>query len=425
MANHGPKILNFGCRLNGFEAEIIRRLAGEAGLADTVIVNSCAVTSEAERQTRQAVRRARRENPAARIVVTGCAVQIDPGKYSGMEEVDAVIGNREKLEPETYAALAESRPREAITRVGDIQTVLDTAPHLIDGIEGRARAFVQVQNGCDHRCTFCIIPFGRGPSRSVPAATVTRQVRHLADNGCREVVISGVDIASYGGDLVGRPSLGTMLREVIAAVPDMPRIRLSSIDPAAIDGPLLDLIADEPRPMPHFHLSIQAGDDLILKRMKRRHNRDQVLDLVAEIRRRRPGAVFGADLIAGFPTETDAAHAATEALVREAGLVYLHVFPYSPRHGTPAAAMPQLAPAVRRTRAASLRRLGAAQLGAYLADQTGAVLEILTETETRGRTDTFACVRLARPTVPGALAQAAITGRDGLELVGKILDRAA
>ncbi|MCZ6763376.1 MAG: tRNA (N(6)-L-threonylcarbamoyladenosine(37)-C(2))-methylthiotransferase MtaB, partial [Alphaproteobacteria bacterium] len=420
-----PKILNFGCRLNGFEAEIIRRLAGEAGLADTVIVNSCAVTSEAERQTRQAVRRARRENPAARIVVTGCAVQIDPGKYSGMEEVDAVIGNREKLEPETYAALAESRPREAITRVGDIQRVLDTAPHLIDGIEGRARAFVQVQNGCDHRCTFCIIPFGRGPSRSVRAATVTRQVRHLADNGCREVVISGVDIASYGGDLVGRPSLGTMLREVIAAVPDMPRIRLSSIDPAAIDGPLLDLIADEPRLMPHFHLSIQAGDDLILKRMKRRHNRDQVLDLVAEIRRRRPGAVFGADLIAGFPTETDAAHAATEALVREAGLVYLHVFPYSPRHGTPAAAMPQLAPAVRRTRAASLRRLGQAQLGAYLADQTGAVLEILTETETRGRTDTFACVRLARPTVPGALARAAITGRDGLELVGEILDRAA
>ena len=311
------KVLTFGCRLNSYEGEVIRQLSAEAGLDDAIIVNSCAVTAEAERQTRQAIRRARRANPDARIFVTGCAAEIEPARYEQMEEVDAVIGNREKLSPDSYAALASN----AVPAQARIESEYESPP-LIEGIEGRARAFVPVQNGCDHRCTFCIIPFGRGASRSVPAATVARQLQLLADNGCHEVVISGVDITSYGADLPHRPTLGGMLREVLTSVPDMPRLRISSIDPAEIDDDLMALIAGEPRLMPHFHLSVQAGHDLTLKRMRRRHCRDDVIALTQTIRDRRPDAVFGADFIAGFPTETDAMFEATMDLVDEAGLTF-------------------------------------------------------------------------------------------------------
>ena len=406
------EIVTFGCRLNSFESEIMRRLGRQAGLEDTIIVNSCAVTAEAERQTRQAIRRARRAHPAARIVVTGCAAEIDAASYAAMDEVDAVLGNRQKLQPESYAALAANRPPPAAS-------AHPPPLPLIDDIDGRARAFIQVQNGCDHRCTFCIIPQGRGASRSLAPRAIAAQLRHLVDRGCREVVVSGVDIASYGADLDGRPGLGALIAHLLAAVPDLPRLRLSSLDPALADPELIDLVGREPRLMPHLHLSIQAGDDLILKRMKRRHDRARVLDLVADIRTRRPDMVFGADLIAGFPTETEAMHRATEDLVRAADLTYLHVFPYSPRAGTPAARMPQLPMALRRDRAARLRALGARQLARYLGTQTGRRLEILAETPTKGRTAHYAPVRLRRPVVPGGLLAVDITGCDADHLTGE------
>ena len=331
----GPEVVTLGCRLNACESEIVRDRARAAGLTDAVIVNSCAVTAEAERQTRQAIRRARRRNPEATLVVTGCAAQIDPARYAAMPEVDRVLGNREKLEAARFAP--EAGPRVA---VGDIMAARENAGHPVAGPEGRARAFVQVQNGCDHRCTFCVIPFGRGPSRSVPPGRIIRQLRALVENGYREAVLTGVDLGHYGRDLPGRPSLGETARRLLAAVPALERLRLSSIDPVEVDPALERLFAEEPRLMPHLHLSVQAGDDLVLKRMKRRHRRADVLALCRRLRALRPEIAFGADLIAGFPTETPAMFENTRRLVAEAGLVWLHVFPYSARAGTPAARMP-------------------------------------------------------------------------------------
>ena len=402
------RIITFGCRLNTYESEVMRGHADAAGLAGAVIVNTCAVTAEAERQARQAIRRARREAPDARIIVTGCAAQIDPAAWAAMPEVDRVIGNLEKLEPQTFLP-ADTEP----VRVNDIMAARETANHLIEGFDGRTRAFIQVQNGCDHRCTFCIIPFGRGNSRSVPVGVIARQAATLVDNGFREIVLTGVDITSYGPDLPGRPSLGQMVRRVLAAVPGLARLRLSSLDPAEIDADLMRLIADEPRLMPHFHLSLQAGDDMVLKRMKRRHGRQQALDLVATIRAHRPDAVFGADLIAGFPTESDKMFANTEAMVDEARLTWLHVFPYSPRPGTPAARMPQVGRQVARTRAARLREAGDRQLAAFLAGEVGAQRAVLVERDGFGRTPHYAPVRLAGAAAPGDIVTASIVGADG------------
>jgi len=367
-----PRILTFGCRLNAYESEVMRGHAAAAGLNDTIIVNTCAVTAEAERQARQAIRRARRAHPDARIVVTGCAAQIAPERYAAMAEVDRVIGNEEKLKPESFdkSFLSEDLPR---VLVNDIMAVTETAPQLIDGFAERTRAFVQVQQGCDHRCTFCIIPYGRGNSRSVPLGEVVRQVRALVEDGTAEVVLTGVDITSYGGDLPGRPRLGQMLRRLLSQVPDLRRLRLSSLDAIELDPDLTRLIAEEPRLMPHLHLSLQAGDDMILKRMKRRHSRSEAVDLCNELRELRPDIVFGADLIAGFPTETDAMFENSLKLVEDCGLTYLHVFPYSARKGTPAAKMPQVPGPVRKERAARLRAAGEAALDRFLDAQVGRI----------------------------------------------------
>ena len=399
-----PSVITFGCRLNIYESEVIKAHAAAAGLGEAVIVHTCAVTAEAERQARQAIRRARRENPEARIIVTGCSVQVAQGAYAAMPEVDAVVGNAEKLRPESWRALAgDAAPR---AQVADIMAVKATAGHLVAGFDGRTRAFLQVQNGCDHRCTFCIIPYGRGPSRSVPMADVVAQARELVAGGYREIVVTGVDITSYGKDLPAAPSLGALCRAVLAEIPELPRLRLSSIDPAEIDPELESLIAGEPRLMPHLHLSLQAGDDLILKRMKRRHARADVLRLAARLRRLRPDLVFGADLIAGFPTETEEMFARTEAIVAEAELTFLHVFPYSPRPQTPAARMPQVPQPLRRERAARLRAAGEAALGRYLQSQLGKRQRVLVEHGGIGRTEGFAAMRLALDIGAGALVDA-------------------
>ena len=369
-----PQVVTFGCRLNAYESEVLRGHARAAGLEQTVILNSCAVTAEAERQLRQAIRKARRENPQAQIIVTGCAAQIDPQRYAAMAEVDRVIGNEEKLNPATWGLAAPPR-----VMVNDIMTVKETAPHLIQGFEGKTRAFIEVQQGCDHRCTFCIIPFGRGNSRSVPMGEIATQVRLLVEKGVKEVVLTGVDVTSYGHDLPGTPSLGQMIRRLLAAVPELPRLRLSSLDPVEIDEDLWRLIAGEARLMPHLHLSIQAGDDLILKRMKRRHLRADVLALASRARALRPDMVFGADIIAGFPTETEEMFTNSLRLVEEAGLTFLHVFPYSARDGTPAARMPQVDKALRKARAARLRTAGEAQLQRFLESRVGKAEEILIE----------------------------------------------
>ena len=411
-------ILTFGCRLNLFESEVMRRHAEEAGLSDLVIVHSCTVTAEAERQVRQAVRRARREHPAKRIVVTGCAVQVDPGRWQAMAEVDHVVGNEEKLKPLTWTGLAEGEP--AWAGVGDIMAVKAIAGHLVPGFDGRSRAFLQVQNGCDHRCTFCIIPFGRGPSRSVPIEGVVAQTRLLVEQGYRELVVTGVDITSYGKDLADAPTLGGLLKAVLRQVPELPRLRLSSIDPAEIDADLVDLIASEPRLMPHLHLSLQAGDTLTLKRMKRRHSREDVLALAGRLRALRPDLVFGADIIAGFPTETDPMFENTRRIVEEAALTWLHVFPYSPRHGTPAARMPQVDPGLRKERAAVLRAEGNAAVARFYAAEQGRVREILVEHGGLGRTRQFAPVQLAaNDKAPGTLLEVEITGVEGELLLGR------
>jgi threonylcarbamoyladenosine tRNA methylthiotransferase MtaB len=410
-------LVTFGCRLNTFESEVMRRHAREAGLKDVIIVQTCAVTAEAERQARQAIRRVRRQYPGARIVVTGCAAQIDPGRWLAMPEVDQVVGNHDKLRPETWQALAA--PASPRLLVSDISRLRELAPHMVEGFDGRTRAFVQVQQGCDHRCTFCIIPYGRGPSRSLPIAEVVAQTRKLVATGYREVVLTGVDLTSFGRDLPDRPSLGRLVRAILREVPELPRLRLSSIDPAEVDDELRAAFAEEERLMPHLHLSVQAGDDLILKRMKRRHLRADVLRLVRELRELRPDLVFGADLIAGFPTESEAMFARTLALVEEAELVFLHVFPYSPRPGTPAARMPQLPVAVRRERAARLRALGEALLARFLQGQIGSVRSLLVERDGTGHTEHFARAQLDPPASAerGQIVAVRVVSADGSSLI--------
>jgi len=392
-------ILTFGCRLNTYESEVMRGHA--AALTDTVIVNTCAVTAEAERQARQAIRRLHRERPGANIVVTGCAAQIDPERWAALEGVSRVLGNEEKLRAESWAEGAGSA-------VSDIMAAKETAPHLVTEFAGRARAFVQVQQGCDHRCTFCVIPFGRGPNRSVPIGAVVEQARALVAAGYQELVLTGVDIASYGSDLPGQPALGQLCRRLLALVPELRRLRLSSIDPAAIDEDIWRLLADEPRLMPHLHLSLQAGSDLILKRMKRRHLVAQAAEVIARARALRPGVAIGADLIAGFPTETDELFAETLGFVRDGEIPFLHVFPYSERPGTPAARMPAVPVAVRRERAASLRAVGDANRAAFLAAQVGLAISVLSETEQDGHAADFAPVRLRAAVAPGCLVDARV-----------------
>ncbi|MAR55631.1 MAG: tRNA (N(6)-L-threonylcarbamoyladenosine(37)-C(2))-methylthiotransferase MtaB [Rickettsiales bacterium] len=396
------EIHTLGCRLNVYESEVMRAHAQAAGMENTIIINSCAVTKEAERQTRQQIRRSRRDHPEARIIVTGCSAQIHPDTYAAMPEVDQVLGNEEKLNAESW-----SSPQTERIRVNDIMSINETAAHFVSHFDGQTRAFVQVQNGCNHRCTFCIIPYGRGNSRSVPVAQVVSEIRKLTESGYKEVVLTGVDISAYGEDLPGEPSLGSLCRRILSLVPDLPRLRLSSIDVAEIDDDLRALIAEEPRFMPHLHISLQAGDDMILKRMKRRHTRQQVIDFCLEARQLRPDMVFGADIIAGFPTETDAMFANTLHLVEEAGLTYLHVFPYSEREGTPAARMPQVAPSLRKDRAAQLRAAGkAAELSLYGAC-VGKQVQLLMEKDGIGRSEQFVPVKYSA--AAGELAQVIIT----------------
>jgi threonylcarbamoyladenosine tRNA methylthiotransferase MtaB len=428
--------MTFGCRLNAYESEAIRRKTQAAGLTDTVVVNTCAVTAEAVRQARQAIRKLARERPNARIVVTGCAAQIEPATFAGMREVDRVLGNDEKLKSavwrDTQHVLATSQPssasREGLGRgfgiaaeekilVNDIMAAKETAPHLIDGFEGRTRAIVQVQNGCDHRCTFCIIPYGRGRSRSVPMGEVVAQVRTLAERGYREVVLTGVDLTSYGENLPGAPRLGVLVRSILKHVPELPRLRLSSIDSIEADRDLLDAFASEQRLMPHLHLSLQAGDDLILKRMKRRHLRADAIAFCEQARRLRPDIVFGADMIAGFPTETDAMFRRSLDLVEECGLTHLHVFPFSPRPGTPAARMPQVARDVVKERARQLRDNGAEALKRHLDREVGARRSVLVETEEMGRTEHFTPVRLAGPEEAGVILDVRMAAHDGRRLL--------
>ena len=386
------EITTFGCRLNTYESEVMRKQAGEAGLDDAIVFNTCAVTSEAVRQARQAIRKARRNNPGRTIIVTGCAAQTEPDTFAGMDEVDLVLGNAEKLTADAYRIPEFGIAETERVRVNDIMSVRENAPQFVEAIEGRTRAFVQVQNGCDHRCTFCIIPYGRGNSRSVPMGAVTDQVRRLVENGYREVVLTGVDITSYGADLPGAPKLGTLVRAVLRHVPELDRLRISSIDSIEADEDLMRAIAEEERLMPHLHLSLQAGDDMILKRMKRRHLRADAIRFCNEARRLRPDMVFGADLIAGFPTETEAMFRQSLAIVDECGLAHLHVFPFSPRAGTPAARMPQLDRGLVKTRAARLREKGeAARLACYRRD-VGKVRSVLVERPGHGHTEHFAPV---------------------------------
>jgi len=387
-----PEILTFGCRLNTYESEVMR--AHASGLNDVIIVNTCAVTTEAERQARQAIRRAHRDNPDARIVVTGCAAQIDPARWSELPGVSRVLGNEDKLRPESWTEASLG----AGDAVSDIMAARETAAHLVTEFAGRTRAFVQVQQGCDHRCTFCIIPFGRGPSRSVPVGVVVEQVRALVRSGYREVVLTGVDITSWGSDLPGKPLLGQLCRRLLALVPELERLRLSSVDPVEIDDDLWTLLGTEPRFMPYLHLSLQAGSDMILKRMKRRHGTADAAEVIRRARSLRPEIGIGADVIAGFPTETDALFEETLAFVRDHALPYLHVFPYSVRPGTPAARMPAVDKAERKARAARLRDVGAQSLDSYLGSLRGRTLRVLMETETSGHSEEFAPVRLASGT---------------------------
>ncbi len=400
------QIVNFGCRLNIYEGEVIRAKAEAAGMENAIVFNSCAVTAEAERQLRQAIRKARKEDPSARIIITGCAAQVHADEYSAMPEVDHVLGNADKLDSASWA-LAERGERVV---VNDIMAVRETASHMVAAFEGRARAFVQVQNGCDHRCTFCIIPFGRGPSRSVAIGEIVAQARTLVEAGYKELVLTGVDLTDYGKDLPGTPSLGAMMKRLLTLVPELPRLRLSSIDAAEVDAELMELLTHEPRLMPHLHVSVQAGDDMVLKRMKRRHSRADIIAFCARVRDVRPDVVFGADIIAGFPTETDEMFNNTLRLVSEAGLTWLHVFPYSARSGTPAARMPQVAKAIRKERAGKLREAGHAQVSAFLASRVGEVESILVEAPGRARTAQFAEVAFAGDTQAGSIVQARITG---------------
>jgi len=414
----GVDIVTFGCRLNIYESEVMRHHAEDAGMKDAIIFNTCAVTKQAEREARRAIRKARRENPNSKIIVTGCAAQIDPKSFTAMAEIDQVIGNDLKLKAESWNPNGTER-----LKINDIMAVKETAGHLISGFDGHARAFVQVQNGCDHRCTFCIIPYGRGNSRSVPIGEIVTQVRMLVEQGYKEVVLTGVDVTSYGADLPGKPRLGQMMRRLLALVPELPRLRLSSLDPVEIDEDMWLLFENEPRLMPHLHLSLQAGDDMILKRMKRRHLRQDVIDVCAKARRLRPDIVFGADIIAGFPTETDEMFENTRRIVEECDLTYLHVFPYSERDGTPAAKMPQVYPPRRKSRAKMLRDQGDAQLIRRLTEHTGREVEVLIEKNNAGHTPHFLPVRFEdeEKLAPGQLVRARLTGHDNKTMIGQIL----
>jgi threonylcarbamoyladenosine tRNA methylthiotransferase MtaB len=414
-----PRIITLGCRLNAYESDVIRNHAEAASLGDAIIVNTCAVTSEAVRQATKTIRRLRRENPDARIIVTGCAAQIEPERFAALSEVDHVIGNAEKMKAETFAALSTAGSERV--QVDDIMSVRETAGHLIDGFGSRTRAYVQIQNGCDHRCTFCIIPFGRGPSRSVPAGEIVAHVRRVAEGGCREAVLTGVDITSYGADLPGKPPLGALVRQILKLVPELERLRLSSIDQVEADQELMRAIADEERLMPHLHLSMQAGDDMVLKRMKRRHRRADAVQFCEDVLRMRPDTVFGADLIAGFPTETDEMFSNSLSLVDDCNLTYLHVFPFSPREGTPAARMPQVERAVVKDRAAQLREKGAATLARFLDRHAGAEVELLVEKGGVGRTRQFAEMRVPATVPAGVLVRARVSGHDGQRLSGEVL----
>ncbi|MEY4965697.1 MAG: hypothetical protein RL274_1280 [Pseudomonadota bacterium] len=409
-------VVTFGCRLNAYESEAIRLRAGEAQLRDAVVVNTCAVTAEAVRQSRQTIRRLKRENPARRILVTGCAAQTQPQTYAAMAEVDGVLGNAEKLTAQAYADFGTESCEKI--RVNDIMSIRETAAQMVDHFEGHTRAFLQVQNGCDHRCTFCVIPYGRGNSRSVPLGAVVQEARRLVEKGFAEIVLTGVDLTSYGADLPGSPGLGALVEKILKLIPELKRLRLSSIDSIEADAILMRMIAEEERLMPHFHLSVQSGDDLILKRMKRRHSRADTVAFCDAVRRHRPEAAFGADFIAGFPTESDAMFENSLSLVDDAGLSSLHVFPYSPRPGTPAAKMPQQPHGLVKERAARLRARGEMARNARLDAMAGSTHMVLVERNDIGRTPCFTPARLPAGLMPGNLTRLTITGRDRDHLVG-------
>ena len=413
-----PRFTTLGCRLNAYETEAMKQLADAAGITDAVIVNTCAVTAEAVAKARKEIRRLRRDNPQARLIVTGCAAQIDPDSFAAMAEVDVVLGNTEKMSPEAWQRLAPDFTGETErVMVNDIMSVTETAAHLIDGFGTRSRAYVQVQNGCDHRCTFCIIPYGRGNSRSVPAGVVVDQIKRLVQQGFNEVVLTGVDLTSWGADLPGEPRLGDLIMRILRLT-DVPRLRISSIDSIEADENLMQAIATEPRLMPHLHLSLQHGDNLILKRMKRRHLREDAIRFCDEARRLRPDMTFGADIIAGFPTETEAHFDNSLKLVEDCNLTWLHVFPYSARPGTPAARIPQkVAPADIKARAARLRAAGEAAVARHLGAQQGVTHHILTESPDMGRTEQFTEVRLTTPQEVGQVITATISGNDGQRLI--------
>jgi len=417
----GPRVVTLGCRLNAYESQIMRQQAAAAGLDDAIIVNTCAVTGEAERQARQAVRRAKRDNPDARVIVAGCAAQLHPDQFAAMPEVERVLGNEAKLRRDSYHLEPSAR-----VVVEDIMTARETAGHLVEGFAARTRAFVQVQQGCDHRCTFCIIPYARGNNRSVPVGELVRQVRMLVDRGVREVVLTGVDITGYGGDLPGQPRLGALCRRLLNLVPGLARLRLSSVDPVELDDEIFDLLAREPRLMPHLHLSLQAGNDLVLKRMKRRHQMADARASVARARAARPDVVFGADLIAGFPTEDAAMFQDSLDAVAELDLTYLHVFPYSERPGTPAARMPTVDKATRKARAAALRAAGQGALHAFLDRQAGGEARVLLEEpddqgRMKGHSAQFAPVRVTGGGAPGEICRVRVTGREDDHLLGEAL----
>ncbi|HIG22286.1 MAG TPA: tRNA (N(6)-L-threonylcarbamoyladenosine(37)-C(2))-methylthiotransferase MtaB [Henriciella marina] len=413
------RVITLGCRLNSYESEVMRGHADAAGLEDAIIVNTCAVTSEAVRSARQTIRRAKKDNPDSRILVTGCAAQINPDEFAAMPEVDRVIGNHEKMQAETWVSPALNEGREKIL-VNDIMSVKETAAHLIDGMEGRARAYVQVQNGCDHRCTFCIIPYGRGNSRSVPAGDVVQMVRRLVETGHYEVVLTGVDLTSWGADLPGQPQLGNLVQRILKLVPELQQLRISSIDAIEMDDALFDAIG-EPRLAPFMHLSLQHGDNLMLKRMKRRHSREDAIELADKLRAIRPDIALGADIIAGFPTETESAFENSVRLVEDCNLAFLHVFPYSPRPGTPAARMPQLEKALIKERAARLRDVGERALSRHLDTHVGAVRDVLVEQENDGRLSDFSRVALTgfATLEAGRPVPARIVAQDGQKLIAE------
>jgi threonylcarbamoyladenosine tRNA methylthiotransferase MtaB len=413
-------VITFGCRLNTYESEVAREHARAAGLSDAVIVNTCAVTAEAVRQARQAIRKARRERPGATIIVTGCAAQIEPAHFAEMPEADFVIGNGEKTREDTFIGIASGE--QARIKVNDIASVRETAQHMVSGFGGRARAYVEIQNGCDHRCTFCVIPYGRGPSRSVPAGQAVRQIRALVEDGYNEIVLTGVDITSYGSDLPGDMTLGKLVRSILKLVPELPRLRISSIDTIEADEALISAFAEEERLMPHLHLSLQSGDDLILKRMKRRHGRREAIRFCETMRKLRPDIVFGADLIAGFPTEDESMFENTLRLADECGLSFLHVFPFSPRPQTPAARMPQVDRAIVKDRASRLREKAGERLTQHLQEEQGKTFDVLVEQGRLGRTPGFTEIELdvseAQPVLPGHILKARVAGWNGRRLSG-------